>query len=98
MERMIYSLLHMQSLSSFQRIYNLCDKYDIQFNLGSIPAHADVDTNGLDFSSTKMRAKFDLGAKLVTEGKLWRHLPPGLDEDEILGPSMPPIKPDTTPK
>lgn len=93
MERMIYSLLHIQSLGSFQRIYHLCAKYDIQFNLGSIPANADVDTNGLDFSSLKMREKFDLGAKLITEGKLWRHLPPGLDEDEILGSSMPPLKP-----
>ena len=92
MERMIYSLLNIQSIGSFQRIYALCAKYDIQFNLGSIPAGADVDTNTLDFSSNKMREKFDLGVKLVAEGKLWRHLPPGLDEDEVLGPSMPPLK------
>jgi hypothetical protein len=75
-----------------QRIYNLCAKYSIQFNLGSIPASVDVDTNGLDFSSSKVRATFDLG------GKLWRHLPPGLDEDEILGPRMLLLKPDTKAK
>jgi len=69
--------------SALYRMYVLCGRYGVDFNLASIPDDSPNPLDPVDFDPAGMQRLFDEGFALGSEGYAWRKAPLGLDPDEM---------------
>lgn len=77
--RAVTTLIHTQGIGDLYRIYTTCRRDNVDFNLASIPASFDV-LHREEFDTEYMKALFDLGFQMATQGYQWARKPPGFEE------------------
>jgi len=83
--RAITCLIQNQGLGDLYRIFAITQRDHVDYNLAFIPATFDVPHTA-EFDTAFMKALFDVGYKLASEGHEWSKHPPvlvsGLDEED----------------
>lgn len=77
------ALFQLSMSTSLYRMYILCQRHGIEFNLASIPPDEKLGFDSMEFDRTGMQRLYDLGYRLARGGYKWQKAPPGLDADEL---------------
>jgi len=75
-ERAISSLIHSQGVGDLYRIYLETQRDEVDFNLAYVPADFDFPHRE-EFDTEFMRALYQRGYDMATEGYPWDKIPPG---------------------
>jgi predicted acylesterase/phospholipase RssA len=94
-QRAVASLISSQGVGDLYRIYLLCLRDDIDFNLASIPREITADHETM-FEATYIRNLFDAAYEQAARGYPWERVPPDF-QSELLGtPGQVPADPSPT--
>ena len=77
-ERSISTLIKTQGIGDLYRIYTVCLRYHVDYNVAYIPGSFSV-TSTSAFDPKYMNALFDLAYRESSSGFRWHKQPPGLD-------------------
>jgi len=76
--RAVFTLVKWQALGDVFRLYALCRRDGIDFNLAYIPDYF-ISSTTQEFNRKEMNRLFKLGYELARPGYHWRKVPPGMD-------------------
>ena len=79
----INSLFDTLNSSSLYKMYVLCERYGVDFNIATISKDKDVTLNPTEFDPGQMKKLFDYGYGLAKDGYDWIEIPPGVNPDGI---------------
>jgi hypothetical protein len=83
--RAVWTLVKWQALGDIFRLYALCHRQGIEFNLAYIPDEY-VPSTTEEFNTKEMDRLFKIGYDLSRPGYQWRKAPPGVSWDDSTRP------------
>ena len=83
--RAISSLIQTQGIGDLYRIYSVCLRDDVDFNLASMPSSFNVPLR-YPFDPAYMNTLFQVGYDLGKAGYRWAKVPPGFGGTEVTAP------------
>ncbi len=84
------SLIQTQGVGDLFRIYSVCLRDDVDFNLANIPESFNVPLR-YAFDPQYMNALFQVGYRLGKTGFEWAKVPPGFGGTDAAGKSVPAV-------
>jgi predicted acylesterase/phospholipase RssA len=96
----ITALLYAQARGDLFQLFAICLATKMNYYLTAVPQDLPAPADATTFDPVEMTALFEAGRQAAKAGNLWRSIPPGLQEGELIPPragtqfvTTPPIQP-----